>query len=69
MFCLHLPKALSQAQCQILLDGLAQQYAQLKTWPDFVDACTEHPDWIPSRGPIGQALENTELKVKVTPSN
>ena len=51
LFCLNLPKALSEPQSQILLDGLAQEYTQFATWPEFADACALHPDWIPSRGP------------------
>lgn len=51
-FCLALPKVLSEAQAKVLLDGLAQEYAQFSNWAAFADACSEHPDWLPSKGPL-----------------
>jgi hypothetical protein len=59
LFCTHLPRALSETQSKILLDGLAQQYTQFNTWGDFVEACTEHPSWVPSRGPIEMKQESS----------
>lgn len=52
VFCASLPEAISQAQATVLLDGLAREYTQFATWPEFVDACCEHPNWKPSKGPI-----------------
>lgn len=53
LFCAHLPESgLSETQRQILLNGLAQQYAHFETWAGFVGACVENPNWVPSRGPV-----------------
>jgi hypothetical protein len=54
LFCTSLDKTLSTAQCQVLLDGLAKEYTEFTTWPDFVSACCEHPDWKPSRGTVAE---------------
>jgi hypothetical protein len=51
-FCGALPRVLSEEQCKVLLDGLAEEYTQFKRWPEFADACAEHPEWLPSKGPL-----------------
>jgi hypothetical protein len=52
VFCAALPKVLSEAQSRVLLDGLAAEYTQFKSWGEFVDAACNHPDWKPSKGPL-----------------
>ncbi len=51
LFCSALPKALSEAQCRTLLDGLAKEFAGCESWGQFVEASCEHPHWKPSQGP------------------
>lgn len=52
LFCGALPGVLSEAQSRVLLDGLAAEYTQFKTWGEFVNAACDHPDWKPSRGQL-----------------
>lgn len=54
LFCMSLPQVMSQAQSTLLLDGLAQQYTEFATWDKFADACSDHPDWKPSRESCAQ---------------
>lgn len=49
IFCSNLPSVLSEAQRQVLLDGLAIEYAGCKDWLDFVDRSCENPGWKPSQ--------------------
>lgn len=48
-FCTALASTLSQAESQVLLDRLAQDYGHCRDWPHFVDVCCEHPGWLPVR--------------------
>lgn len=52
LFCGALPNIMSEAQSAVLLDGLAKEYTQFSTWLAFVDACVDHPEWKPSKGPL-----------------
>lgn len=66
-FCTGLPEVLSQAQATVLLDGLAKEYTEFSNWPDFVTACVDHPDWIPSHGTVAQRIaKQTEAKLTKT---
>lgn len=49
LFCTHIGQVLSPAQCQLLLDKLAQEFGHCKDWLHFVVVATEHPDWLPVR--------------------
>lgn len=66
LFCTALPQVLSPAQCRVLFIGLAQQYTEFSSWDDFAAACSEHPDWKPSQGPLVQHLREREAGAPVT---
>ena len=60
LFCINLPNALSEAQRQVLLDGLAREYTEFSSWLEFADACGTHLGWVPSRETVAQFVARTQ---------